>query len=64
MATETIVTSGPFNIFSVPGILWANVMANGIAVKVMLWIFGGIGVILLSVWLYKRVTRDPDEIVT
>ncbi len=30
------INSGPFNIFSVPGILWANLMANGIAVKVML----------------------------
>ena len=27
---------GPFNIFSVLGILWANLMANGIAIKVML----------------------------
>ncbi len=30
------IDEGPFNIFSVPGILWANLMANGIAVKVML----------------------------
>ncbi len=30
------IESGPFNIFSVPGILWANLMANGIAIKVML----------------------------
>jgi iron(III) transport system permease protein len=30
------INSGPFNIFSVPGILWANLMANGIAIKVML----------------------------
>jgi iron(III) transport system permease protein len=30
------IESGPFNIFSVPGILWANLMANGIAVKVIL----------------------------
>ena len=30
------ISAGPFNIFSVPGILWANLMANGIAVKVML----------------------------
>ena len=28
--------SGPFNIFSVPGIVWANLMGNGIAIKVML----------------------------
>jgi iron(III) transport system permease protein len=27
---------GPFNIFSVPGIVWANLMGHGIAVKVML----------------------------
>ena len=27
---------GPFNIFSVPGIVWAHVMANGISIKVML----------------------------
>ena len=27
---------GPFNIFSVPGIIWTNLMANGIALKVML----------------------------
>ena len=30
------IREGPFNIFSIPGILWANLMANGIAVKVML----------------------------
>ena len=30
------VDEGPFNIFSVPGIIWAHVMANGISVKVML----------------------------
>jgi iron(III) transport system permease protein len=30
------IGEGPFNIFSIPGILWANIMANGIAVKVML----------------------------
>ncbi|MGH7843816.1 MAG: ABC transporter permease [Candidatus Binatia bacterium] len=30
------IGEGPFNIFSIPGILWANLMANGIAVKVML----------------------------
>ena len=30
------VEEGPFNIFSVPGIVWAQVMANGIAGKVML----------------------------
>jgi iron(III) transport system permease protein len=27
---------GPFNIFSVPGIVWANLMGNGISLKVML----------------------------
>src|SRR5262245_56006753 len=27
---------GPFNIFSVPGIVWANLMGHGISVKVML----------------------------
>jgi iron(III) transport system permease protein len=27
---------GPFNIFSVPGIVWANLMGHGIAIKVML----------------------------
>ena len=27
---------GPFNIFSVPGIIWANLMGHGIAIKVML----------------------------
>jgi iron(III) transport system permease protein len=27
---------GPFNIFSVPGIVWANLMGNGICIKVML----------------------------
>lgn len=27
---------GPFNIFSVPGIVWANLMAHGISIKVML----------------------------
>ena len=27
---------GPFNIFSVPGILWANLMGHGISIKVML----------------------------
>jgi iron(III) transport system permease protein len=30
------IDQGPFNIFTVPGILWANLMANGIAIKVML----------------------------
>jgi len=30
------VDNGPFNIFSVGGIVWANLMANGIALKVML----------------------------
>ena len=27
---------GPFNIFSVPGIVWANLMGHGISIKVML----------------------------
>ena len=31
-----IIDQGPFNIFSVEGIVWANLMANGIAVKVIL----------------------------
>ncbi len=30
------ITHGPFNIFSVPGIVWANLMGHGIAIKVML----------------------------
>lgn len=30
------IKEGPFNIFSVSGILWAHLMANGIALKVML----------------------------
>ena len=30
------VEEGPFNIFSVPGIIWAHLMANGISTKVML----------------------------
>jgi iron(III) transport system permease protein len=30
------IKEGPFNIFSVPGIVWAHLMANGIALKVML----------------------------
>jgi len=45
-----------------PAALWLLAVVM-LAVKVMLWIGGGIGVLLLSVWLYKRVTRDPDEIV-
>ena len=31
-----IVEQGPFNIFSVPGIVWANLMGHGISIKVML----------------------------
>ncbi len=31
-----LVDEGPFNIFSVPGIVWAHLMANGISIKVML----------------------------
>ena len=30
------IDQGPFNIFSVTGIVWANLMGNGIAIKVML----------------------------
>ena len=30
------VDQGPFNIYSVPGIVWAHLMANGISTKVML----------------------------
>ncbi len=30
------IDHGPFNIFSISGIVWANLMANGIAVKVIL----------------------------
>jgi iron(III) transport system permease protein len=30
------IKEGPFNIFSIPGIVWAHLMANGIALKVML----------------------------
>ena len=30
------VDEGPFNIFSVPGIIWAGLMTNGISTKVML----------------------------
>ena len=30
------IDEGPFNIFSISGIVWANLMANGIAVKVIL----------------------------
>lgn len=31
-----LMEQGPFNIFSVPGIVWANLMGHGIAIKVML----------------------------
>ncbi|MGH7930966.1 MAG: ABC transporter permease [Candidatus Binatia bacterium] len=31
-----LVEQGPFNIFSVPGIVWANLMGHGICIKVML----------------------------
>jgi iron(III) transport system permease protein len=30
------VDNGPFNIYSVPGIVWAHIMANGVSTKVML----------------------------
>ena len=36
IAALPFIDHGPFNIFSVPGIIWANIMANGIAIKVML----------------------------
>jgi iron(III) transport system permease protein len=32
----SIVDEGPFNIFSIPGIVWARLMSDGIAYKVML----------------------------
>jgi iron(III) transport system permease protein len=31
-----LAEQGPFNIFSIPGIVWANLMGHGIAIKVML----------------------------
>ena len=31
-----LIEQGPLNIFSVPGIVWANLMGHGIAIKVML----------------------------
>src|ERR1051325_3652442 len=31
-----LFAQGPFNIFSVPGIIWANLMGHGISIKVML----------------------------
>lgn len=31
-----LLDQGPFNIFSIPGIVWANLMGHGIALKVML----------------------------
>jgi iron(III) transport system permease protein len=31
-----LLDQGPFNIFSIPGIVWANLMGHGIAIKVML----------------------------
>lgn len=30
------INEDPFNIFSIPGTIWANIMGNGIIVKVML----------------------------
>ncbi len=30
------IDHGPFNIFTIPGIVWANLMGHGIAIKVML----------------------------
>lgn len=36
VAALPFVDQGPFNIFSVPGIVWANLMGNGISLKVML----------------------------
>jgi len=32
----SLVEHGPFNIYSIPGIVWTHLMANGISVKVML----------------------------
>ena len=31
-----LLDQGPFNIFTIPGIVWANLMGHGIAIKVML----------------------------
>jgi len=36
LETLPFVDEGPFNIYSVPGIVWAHLMANGISTKVML----------------------------
>lgn len=36
LAKLPFVDRGPFNIYSVPGIVWAHLMANGISLKVML----------------------------
>jgi iron(III) transport system permease protein len=36
LAGLSFIDKYPFNIFSVPGIVWANLMGNGIALKVML----------------------------
>lgn len=36
LARLPFIDRGPFNIFSIEGIVWANLMANGIALKVML----------------------------
>ncbi len=36
IAKLPFIEGGPFNIFSVPGIVWAHLMANGISIKVML----------------------------
>jgi iron(III) transport system permease protein len=36
LAKLPFVEQGPFNIFSIPGIVWAHLMSHGISVKVML----------------------------
>ena len=36
LAALPFIEEGPFNIFSVPGIVWAHLMANGISTKVMI----------------------------
>ncbi len=36
IAKLPFIEEGPFNIFSVPGIVWAHLMANGISIKVIL----------------------------
>ena len=45
-----------------PAALWLLGVVM-LAVKVTLFVGGAILILVLSVWLYKRMTRDPDEIV-